>query len=126
MKKIWGIAALFTLFILYNFVVSSYSSSGFDATPVAETQQHCSPAENDHASISESSLCQTAPIESLVSVVNPVPPSSPKNPFHDFAAFIQTSEQIIATRFQQYHFFSKNILIRFFQTDIIYPFHCFW
>jgi len=125
-KKIWGIAALLNLFILYNFVVSSYSSSGFDATPVSAAQQHCSPAENDHSSISESSLCQTAPIESLVSVVNPVPPSSPKNPFHDFAAFIQTSEQIIATRFQQYHFFSKNILIRFFQTDIIYPFHCFW
>ena len=49
-----------------------------------------------------------------------------KKPQRGFSACGETIEQLLGNTFCQYSFYSKNVLIRFRQSDIIFPSHYFW
>lgn len=125
MKKFLRITTLFHLLLLFGCIVGSNSGNVLDSAVVSRADQLAETGQESSLS-SRNLLCPVNPIESAISGVSPAFPSFSKLPFFDFIAFIRSSEQVFLSTFLHYHFFARNLLLRFFSCDIIYPFHSFW
>jgi hypothetical protein len=68
----------------------------------------------------------TPQTESLVNVINNLPSPNIKNSMFKLLKCPAIAEDLFNTAFTKYQYFSLNILMRFFETDIIFPFHYFW
>ena len=125
MKKFLKLTTLFHLLLLFGCVLSSNMGRMLDPTVVSQSAQV---KESGHESTlsSKNLLCPCNPIESAISGVSHAFPSFSKLPFFDFIAFIRSSEQVFLSTFLHYRFFARNLVLRFFSCDIIYPFHSFW
>ena len=71
-------------------------------------------------------LCPTAQSENNIREFSKLPTTSPKNHFNSLIARAKAEESIILFTFSKYSFYSHNIVDRFQQTDIIFPFQYFW
>lgn len=49
-----------------------------------------------------------------------------KNPFIVFSPLVINTEELFCSEFSQYFSFSRNILIKYRKSDMIFPFHYFW
>lgn len=124
MRKIAKIVYLLTIAILCTFVLGLHSSNGF-AHYATNSSSH---SENKHFSseVTTNLFCHTTPSESSISAFGYTTSSFFKNDVKDFVLYVKAKEQLFLNSFTQYHFYSKNLLLRFQLTDIIFPFHYFW
>lgn len=113
--------------ILYCFVIGIYSFKPvglnpnllFSGTATSETEHYFS--------ISSSGLfCSAVQAKSSLTGSVSFSPIPFKKLFSGFSLCSNASEQVRNTVFARYAFYSKNEVIRFFQTSIIFPFHSFW
>lgn len=124
-KKTIRIIALLNISVLYCFIISLYSgnalthSSAFSKLTKSESKNCCTLPASDL-------LCHTAQATISAPAFTTAPSSSLKNPFNDFWAWAKLTDGVFFSTFLQYSFYSQNLLIRFRQTDIIFPFHYFW
>jgi hypothetical protein len=125
-KNVFRKAALINLILLYGFVVSLYSGSVSFENKFPTEQQRQPQAESINSASSKNLFSHTTRTESSVNLVTSVPNSSYKTRFTDFLKFIKTTDQLSLAKFLQYGFFSKHILLRLCQYDIVFPFHYFW
>lgn len=125
MKKFLKIFALLNISILYCFIISIYSSSAFNTIAVF-SKSGDTDAECHYSVISSNLLCLATRTESAVGVSDNAPPSPLKNTFKAFSACARAAEHVLFNRFLQYDFYSRNLVVRFHTTDIIFPFHYFW
>ena len=126
MKNVFRKAALVNLVLLYGFVVGLYSGSIHFENKFPTEQQSRSQTESYHSASSKNLFSHTTRTEISVNLVTSVPNSSYKTRFTDFLKFIKTTDQLSLAKFLQYGFFSKHILLRLRQYDIVFPFHYFW
>lgn len=125
MKKRLRIIALLNISVLYCFVISLYSgnastySSAFSKLTKSESKNCSALTVSDF-------LCHVPHAEVAAPAFTTAPPSSLKTPFNEFLDWAKLTEQVFFSSFSQYSFYSQNLLIRFRQTDIIFPFHYFW
>jgi hypothetical protein len=71
-------------------------------------------------------FCHTSKFESSVNnYINQTVPCF-KNPFNGLWAIAKTTEQLFEIAFSQYTNISRNFLIEYRKSDIIFPFHYFW
>lgn len=68
----------------------------------------------------------TSESESLVSSYEELPSLGFKNPFAGFLAANTPSERLIVNQLHKYTSYSKNILVNYRKSDIIFPSHYFW
>lgn len=126
MKKILKPTTLFQLLLLFGCIVSPNTWKIWNETAVSKVVQVLNTTEQHTTLSGKNLLCPANPIESAISGVSQVFPSFSKLPFFDFIAFIRSTERIFLSTFLHYRFFARNLLLRFFNCDIIYPFHSFW
>ena len=126
MKNIRKKVTLANLILLYCFVISLYNGDGFFHNSNHSNQPDQPQTETYHPTVSKSLFCHTIPTEPSYSVVTKVPVSFVKNQFTDFKEYILATKNVFRTKFLQYSFFSKKILLRLHPRNIIYPFHYFW
>ncbi|HEX2683303.1 MAG TPA: hypothetical protein VHL77_05205 [Ferruginibacter sp.] len=124
MKNALRNTALIGLSVLYCFVTSLYSGVGNNAKAVTASSFNAS--DSYTAAVSAKCFKHTVQSENSFSIFNHARPVSLKNSHNDFPACIKTTGALVLTRFQQYHFYSQNLLTRVRQTDLIFPFHYFW
>ena len=122
MSKFLKTASLSILILLYGFIISSYSE-GVPLPNSASTQQQ---PETYKSAFSKSLLCHTTPAENAFSIVTKPFPSSLKNQSVDFTAILLFKHQLFLALYLQNNFFSRNILVKLHQHDILFPFHYFW
>ena len=113
------------MILLYGFVISFYNGADFFQNSVSGKQSTEQQAESYQSAVSKDLLSHTPSTENSVKgVTNSA--TSIKNQFTGFIENIDATNQVVLARFQQYSFFSKNLLLRISQYDIIYPSHFFW
>ncbi len=97
--------------IARQYVVSSYSS-----------------AENHEVSASVASdlLCHTAQTEGSITVANSTVSAPAKNTITTYSAVLQALDDVFFSKYSPFCSFSDQLVLRFSQTDIIFPFHYFW
>ncbi len=78
------------------------------------------------ADLSLKQFCHTSQSESSINNYNKLPTPNFKNLFTGFWGIIKSSEQFFDAEFSQYKIFSRNNLINYRKSDIIFPFHYFW
>lgn len=123
MKGPLKITAFLNLSILYCLFLSIYCGNAMSYH--ADFSRHngtefCSP-------IASSNLfCNTDQSDSSTSFCNKIPRTTPKNYFNQFSSCTIASELLLFSSFSRYNFFSKNLIIQFGKTDIVFPFHYFW
>ncbi|SIR25228.1 hypothetical protein [Maribacter ulvicola] len=66
--------------------------------------------------------------QSEISVADVAEVTAPnyKLPFTSFSNATNTTEVVFSSRYKQYVFYAKNLLIRHRKSDLIFPFHNFW
>jgi hypothetical protein len=116
---------LFVFLLLYGFAISLYSSnvscSVFSATSC--TNSH---ADGHYFQTSNSILIHTTQFKTAVNFAVNNLTSSSKNSIVDLSVILKTLDNSFLNRFQQYILSSKNILLGYLHTELIFPFHYFW
>jgi hypothetical protein len=121
-KKSLRIIGLLNISILYCFVISLYSGHTFGYNPDFSKLTN-SKTESYYSVVTANLFCHTTQTESSVNVF---PVTSLKTVAQQFSVCGKITEQLLFNVFSQYRFYSQNVLTRFTQTDIIFPFHYFW
>lgn len=125
MGKRLKILSITTVFIQYCFFISIYCGTVFSTpSPFPNTNAHESFASviltngDNHAEQAESSN----------NFYHNIPRTPIKNSFNQFSfsSLAPLGAIINSTISSLYIFYSKNLLIRFSNTNIIFPFHNFW
>lgn len=123
MKKRFRLFSLFSIFILYSFILSLYCSNAF----VHKFSSSQTSSERKHYSsvMSSNLLCHTAQTDGSTIVHSNARTCSLKSPLNEFTACSRAREQQFLHRFSQYNFFSQNLVVRLQHTDMIFPSHYF-
>lgn len=124
MKKTLKLSFILTTFVLYGFVISLYNGSAL--TGNSSFLQPDFQSEYYNSSTYSNLLYHTVQSESSTLIFRQTPTQSLKNFYNGFTASLKNIQQLFINTFSQYHFYSKNLLIRLQNTDIIFPFHSFW
>lgn len=112
------------LLAIYCMVMGLYSYSTV-FTPASITTNH-TPVTELHEFISSVKIFHTPQSGNIAKVLNNYPsPTFKTSPFKLFLS-LGYEANLVATKFSSYYFFSHNLMVRFVQTDIIFPFHYFW
>lgn len=100
-------------------VTKSVAHSNFQSNSFASQELYFS-------DFSTKLFCHTSQSESSVNnnINQPVP--SFKNSFKGLLALAKTKELLFESVFSQYNNISRNFLIQYRKSDIIFPFHYFW
>lgn len=64
--------------------------------------------------------------ESLLNVFNNFPTSEDKNQFNEYSVITQAKISLLKTIIAQYIAHSNCFTLKYQNTDIVFPFHCFW
>jgi len=115
---------LVNFLVLYGLSLSLYSSKiiGFNAFS-AKNQPYNS--ESYYTISSLDSFRHSIKTENSVDGFNNLPVTTLKNHFNAFSTKIKTTELFHVNEFAKYISYTKNVVIYFEQSDIIYPFHYF-
>jgi len=100
-------------------VIKSVTFSDFQGNSNTTQEQYFS-------EFSTKLFSHTLQSESSVNNTNNLPTPNFKNPFNGIWAITKTTERLFETAYSQYTNISKNFLIQYRKTDIIFPFHYFW
>lgn len=111
------------LTMLYCFAIGTINVSpafpGFQDTGSA--------SEIERISVWSSKLyCQTSPSESSINNNNNLPAKPHKTQFAGSWAILKVSNQLFETELTQYSELTRNVLIKFRKSDLIFPFQYFW
>jgi hypothetical protein len=113
--------------ILYCLVIGIYSFKPVGLNPNSLFSGTATSQKEHQFSISSSGLfCSAVQVKSSLTGSVSFSPIPFKKLFNGFSICSKASEQVWHTTFYRYVFYSKNEVIRFFQTSIIFPFHSFW
>jgi len=122
-KKLLNLFSVFIFILIYGFAVGLHGTNAKQHVQVVKQQAG---TEKLQSYISSELFFHTSQYESPVNAVNKLPhPTSKNSPFKLFICSVKT-EHVHHIVYALYHFFYINILVRFFETDIIFPFHYFW
>jgi hypothetical protein len=124
MKKVFKIAALLHVIILYCLVLSVYSH-GIACTEISVSTGELSQKEHNISSVSANQTGFAVQTENSVIGYNNLP-SSQNFHFNTFFGHHKSSDLFLLKTFPKYILYAKNIVVGFQQTDIIFPFHYFW
>lgn len=124
MKKSARIFLILTLFAFYGYAVSLCNSNNFNNHfPFSPSRF---PTQS-YDSLKYSNLfCHIAQTESSILVFRNIPQDSLKKSFNEFSGCFKNIQHLFINIFSQYQFYSKNLIVRLQNTDIIFPFHFFW
>ncbi|MDO6518860.1 hypothetical protein [Zobellia uliginosa] len=121
MKSVKKVFGLFVLTAIYCCAIGMGLNT--DQTLSAENQSH-SPKESI-SSVSAKLYCHTSESETTIDG-----PSSNSADWLEgpgkVLGYFKASERTFESKITQYTRFSKNLLISYRKTDIIFPFHYFW
>ena len=120
-----GIKKLSMVFLMavYCFAIGAVTTS-FDSSNI---QNHSTSSQKTYISdFSTTLFCHTAESEVSVTNFNNLPVPNFKNPFVGFWSVIKTREGFLEMVFTQYTAISRNVLVKYRKSDIIFPFHYFW
>lgn len=117
--KLVPFAILYFFFLSFYSVLSSCTNSFLLPLTPLDKGSHITLASSDL-------LCHAIKTESLVNALNGLPNTSLKKNLNKCSDAFKTQEQSLFNTFSQCTFYSKNVILRFHQTDIIFPFHYFW
>jgi len=122
-KKNIRIAGVFLLMIIWflppGAAVNSYAYSDFGDDPVSA---HITVIPDFSANL----FCNPAPAESEVNGFNYFPVPVCIDPFSEPGAIHKAIERSFETEFAQYTLHSRDFLVQYRKSDIIFPFHYFW
>ncbi|MBN2892969.1 MAG: hypothetical protein JXL97_13965 [Bacteroidales bacterium] len=123
MKNKIRILSAVVLTAIYCFAVGavkeSLTHSDFQNNSTTSQEQYFS-------DFSTKLFCHTSQTESSVSNINNLPAPNFKNSINELWTIAKTTEHLFETAFSQYTNISRNFLIQYRKTDIIFPFHYFW
>ena len=125
MKISSKISTFLHISVLCCFIVISYNSNlltSIMTSPAGKSILN----ENYSSIISANLFLPTGETDNVIHGYNINTPSSLKTNPNDFLACIKAKELLLVNLFSKYIFFSRNVVIRFQPTDIIFPFHYFW
>lgn len=125
MKKSLHIAGLISIALLYCFAIGLYSGVAY-AGNTALLKQDGNAAEKYSNTVSAKLFQHTVQTENAVTVCSHSHPVTVKNTFKEFSAANKVAELVFVHTFSQYNFFSRKLLVRLENTDLIFPFHYFW
>jgi hypothetical protein len=101
-----------------------YSYSAIFTT--SKFSENSAPTAELHEFVSSVKFIHTSQSESVAKVLNNYPTLTFKtSPFKLFLS-LSYHANLFASKYFCYHFFSHNLIARFAQADIIFPFHYFW
>lgn len=125
MKKALKIAALSVIPVLFYLLISV--NAALTVSGNTQYTKQGSP-EKEKLNTTDSSVFLCLPSRTKISYTdsknNPVPTF--KKLSTPFFVHTKTAEMLFNVVFFQYTLFSKNVLYRFSQTKILFPFHYFW
>lgn len=125
MGKVFKNTVSLLIIILYCFIISGYSYNHLK-TETAFSKGQSSDQKQYYSLVSDNLFCHTVQSEDSVNFVNNFPTSSPKD-YHNYTLSSgKAAGLFISGTFLKYIFCSRNFIIKFRQTDIIFPFHYFW
>ncbi|MFM6925882.1 MAG: hypothetical protein ACKOU7_10315 [Ferruginibacter sp.] len=125
MKKSLRITGLISITLLYCFAIGLYSGVAY-AGNTAFLKQDGSATEKYSNTVSAKSFQHTIQTETSVTVCSHSNPATVKNTYKEFSAVNKAAEQVYVHTFSQYSFYSRKLLVRLQNTDLIFPFHYFW
>lgn len=105
--------------IAFGAVYDSISQSDFSNNHSFSEERNISPS-------SETIFFHNFQSESSINSYNNLPVQNIKEQFTDSWADFNVSERLIESEYSQYLIFTRNILINYRKSDIIFPFHYFW
>lgn len=125
MKKSLRIISLLNIAILFCYFIGNCSNS-FAATetysPIDKSTQDICYFKNQPANTFGYAINN----ENNYNCFNNLTSSSQKNKYYDFATCGNSTASAIENTVSEYIYYIENIVVRFSQTDIIFPFHNFW
>lgn len=124
MKKVFKIAALLHVIILYCLVLSIYGH-GIVSAEISISPGELSQKEHSISSVSANLIGNAIQTENCVNGYNNLPSSQNFN-FSTIFGHNKSSDLFLLKTFPKYIFYAKNIVVVFQQTDIIFPSHYFW
>lgn len=124
MNKSTKIIGLFSTIVLYLFIVNAYGIRLLSSDTTFDTQQTLD-NQNYFSLLSSNLFCPSLQFENGIAGTNELPSTSNKRPYFNFLSGINNADLFFENTSAKYIFYSKNIIIQFQETDIIYPFHSF-
>ena len=116
---------LIIIILLYCLVTSFYSGIAFNSRS-AFSNQTTSENKTYNSNVSPGLFYHTSQIVNSFNLYNNAAPCSLKISVHKFSVWASATERFFFNTISQYNFYTKYLLVRFRQTDIIFPFHYFW
>ncbi|HZK97127.1 MAG TPA: hypothetical protein VFC67_23200 [Prolixibacteraceae bacterium] len=125
MKKFDKINVLFQIFVLYCFVVSTYSTAIF--VPDTNFKYNHSTREDGYSPIVGTDIFTiTTKPENIVIGHRNLPTFSFKNHPNDYQSHRKAAEAYLVNTWSEYILFTTKVVIRLQPADIVFPFHSFW
>jgi hypothetical protein len=121
-KRFLKTSAVLSISVLYCFIISLYSGNTLNSSAFSKSTG----TEFSASEVSSNLFCHTEQTESVTSVYNQVSRTSLKNAFNQFSACSGAAAKLLFKSYLPYFYISKNIVVRFNKTDIIFPFQYFW
>jgi hypothetical protein len=121
-KRFLKISAVLGISILYGFLLSLHSGIDYHSNASSKSADLVISTSVDSSNL----FCHTEQTESLGSVYSHVSRSSVKNSFNQFTACQVAAGKLIFNKYLPNIYCSRNLVIAFKPTDIIFPFHYFW
>ena len=123
MKRLFKIASIISISVLYCFLLSTYSGNvvvrNVTSFPAEGAVFYSSSTSNDLFYHSEQS-------QSLTSIYSQSSRTTVKNSFNQFTACPLATGKLLFFKYLPYVFYSRLNIVWFKSTDIIFPFHYFW
>lgn len=124
MKKYISVTFLVNFLVLYGLSLSLYSSKIIGSDPFSTQNRPCN-TESYYTIGPLDSFRHSIKTENLVNGFNNLPVTTLKKHFNAFSTKIKTAELFHINEFAKYISYTKDAVIDFEQSDIIYPFHYF-
>ncbi|MBU1013757.1 MAG: hypothetical protein KKG99_12195 [Bacteroidetes bacterium] len=124
MKKNVSAIVLVNFLVLYGLSLSLFDSQIIGSDNSSAKNQPCE-NESYYAINPLDTLRHCIKTENLVDGFNNLPVTALKKHFNAFSTKIKTAELFHINEFAKYISYTKNAVIDFEQSDIIYPFHFF-
>jgi len=124
-KKSLRITGLISIALLYCFAIGLYSGVVYAGNGSFLTQD--GHAEKKYSNpVFAKHFQHTIQSENAVTVCSYSNPASVKSTWKEFSAANIAAEHVYVHTFSRYNFFSRKLLVRLQNTDLIFPFHYFW
>jgi hypothetical protein len=122
-KKLFKIAVIVGISILYCFILGTYSGNVVARSVPSPSSEG---AVFYSSGVSNSLFYHTEQSQSLTGIYSQSSRTTVKNSFNQFSACPVATEKLLFIKYLPYVFYSRLNIVWFKSTDIIFPFHYFW